>query len=282
MSDLPLLGKRPAKGVIDVRQDVHICTFGPPGPGRWLGAAGPYRCAARWIGPSRSSSVQGTGGAGCATVARARFCRRRRRSRRPLAGARCRPGTPSIAGRVPARYRAAGVVLDGLGARCADRPSSATLSRVLGDEASAAPASSPTARGVLEQLHRKPHRAGIGSGSRGWLRTGHGRQQHHGQMNHDTVTVRCDRMRILERADQVPDRTESGTVMCELSVPTWRFPTCCYVLWTVGVALDRPQSGFDHLFGLSLLSQPELPRAAAYSFPWPRLWRSRGHRKVCS
>ena len=34
-------------------------------------------------------------------------------------------------------------------------------------------------------------------GSRGWLRTGHGREQYRGQMNHDTVTVRCDRMGIL-------------------------------------------------------------------------------------
>ena len=34
------------------------------------------------------------GGAGCATAARARFGRRRRRSGRPLAGARCRSGTP--------------------------------------------------------------------------------------------------------------------------------------------------------------------------------------------
>ena len=38
------------------------------------------------------------GGAGCATAARASFCRRRRRSGRLLAGARCLSGTPGIAG----------------------------------------------------------------------------------------------------------------------------------------------------------------------------------------
>ena len=46
----------------------------------------------------------------------------------------------------------AGLVLDGLGARCAERPSLTALSRVLGDDASAAPASSSTARGALEHL----------------------------------------------------------------------------------------------------------------------------------
>ena len=50
--------------------------------------------------------------------------------------------------------------------------------------------------GALEQLQRKPHCAGIGGGSRGWLRTGHGRERYHGPTNHDTVTVRCDRMGI--------------------------------------------------------------------------------------
>ena len=87
-----------------------------------------------------------------------------------------------------------GVVLDGLGARGADRPGLTALSRVLGDDVSAAPASSPTARGALKQLQRKSYRAGIGGGSRRWFRTGHGREQHHGPANHDTVTVRCDRM----------------------------------------------------------------------------------------
>ena len=91
----------------------------------------------------------------------------------------------------------AGVVLDGLGARCADRPGLAALSRVLGDDALAAPASSPASRSALEQLQRKPHCAEIGGGSRGWLRIGHGRERYHEHMNHDTVTVRCDRMRIL-------------------------------------------------------------------------------------
>ena len=59
----------------------------------------------------------------------------------------------------------AGVVLDRLGARCADRPGLTALSRVLGDDASAAPASSPAPRGALEQRQRKPHCAGIGGGS---------------------------------------------------------------------------------------------------------------------
>ena len=61
----------------------------------------------------------------------------------------------------------------------------------------AAPASSPPARGALDQLQRKPHCAGIGGGSRRWLRTGHGRERYHGPMNRDTVTVKCDRMGIL-------------------------------------------------------------------------------------
>ena len=97
----------------------------------------------------------------------------------------------------------ASLVLDGLGARCTDRPSLAALSRVLGDDASAAPASSPASRGAFEQLQRQPHCAGIGGGSRGWLRTGHGPEQYHGPINHDTVTVRCDRMGIeLSRVGQ--------------------------------------------------------------------------------
>ena len=101
----------------------------------------------------------------------------------------------------------AGLVLDGLGARCADRPGLTALSRVLGDDVSAASASSPTARGALEQLQRKPHCAGIGGDSRGWLRTGHGRERYHGPTNHDTVTVRCDRMRILSHG---PSALKSG------------------------------------------------------------------------
>jgi len=72
-----------------------------------------------------------------------------------------------------------GVVLDGLNAWCAHRPGLAALSRVLGDDASAAPASSPASRGALEQLQRQPHRAGI-SDPRGWLRIGHGRERYHG------------------------------------------------------------------------------------------------------
>ena len=55
-------------------------------------------------------------------------------------------------------FELAGVVLDRLGARCADRPSLTALSRVLRDDASAAPASSPASRGALEQLQRKPYR----------------------------------------------------------------------------------------------------------------------------
>ena len=113
----------------------------------------------------------------------------------------------------------AGVVLDGLGARCADRPGLAAFSCVLGDDASAAPASSPASRGALEQLQRKPHRAGIGGGSRRWFRTGHGREQYHDSMNHDTVIVRCDRMGILSTGyDQGtwPDRTPPA-----VGLPRW-------------------------------------------------------------
>ena len=84
-----------------------------------------------------------------------------------------------------------GVVLDGLSAWCADRPGLTALSRVLDDDTSAAPAP----RSALEQLQRKPHRAGIG-GSRRWLRVGHGNERYHGPMIHDTVTVRSDCMRI--------------------------------------------------------------------------------------
>ena len=69
-------------------------------------------------------------------------------------------------------------------------------SSVLGDDASGAPASSPASCGALEQLQRKPYCAGIGGGSRGWLRAGHGREKYHDPINHDTVTVRCDRMGI--------------------------------------------------------------------------------------
>ena len=85
----------------------------------------------------------------------------------------------------------AGLVLDGLGTRCAHRPSLTALSRVLGDDASAAPASSPASRGALEQLQRKPHCTGISRGSRGWLRIGHGREPYHPTMNRDTITTRC-------------------------------------------------------------------------------------------
>ena len=91
-----------------------------------------------------------------------------------------------------------GVVLDGLSACCTHRPGLAALSRVLGDDASAAPASSPATRGALEQLQRKPHRAGIVAGLNGWFRTGHGREQHHEPMNHDTFTVRCSKIVILD------------------------------------------------------------------------------------
>ena len=97
----------------------------------------------------------------------------------------------------------AGVVLDGPGARRADRPSLTAFSRVLGDDASASPVSSPTGRGALEQLQRKPHRAGIGGDSRRWFRTGHSRERYHEPMNRDMVTVRCDRMGILSTDPQI-------------------------------------------------------------------------------
>ena len=146
-------------------------------------------------------------------------------------------GSPQV--RAPARRRAmsvwhqaspderrcdlelAGVVLDRLGARCADRPGLTALSRVLGDDASAAPASSPAPRGALEQLQRKPHRAGIAGGSRGWFRTGHGREQYDEPINRDTVTVRCFRSGILYH---VP-RTSSRPTVVEFAaepVGLWR------------------------------------------------------------
>ena len=102
----------------------------------------------------------------------------------------------------------ASVVLDGLGARCADRPGLTALSRVLGNDAAAAPAPSPASRGALEQLQRKPQRTGIGGDSRGWLAVGHGRGRYHGPLNHGTVTVRSSRMGILQRS-----RTPGRTVM---------------------------------------------------------------------
>ena len=64
------------------------------------------------------------------------------------------------------------------------------------------------ARGALEQLQGKPHRAGIGSGSRRWFRTGHSREQYHEPMSRDTVTVRCDRMGILEQVRLVVPQIE--------------------------------------------------------------------------
>ena len=137
----------------------------------------------------RSSRTHGPvpGDASCATAARARFCRRRRRSGRPLEAARCLSGTPDIVARAPVRSRAGGR-RPRWPERTVCRPTRpAALSRVLDDDAPAAPASSPASRGVLEQLQRKPHRAGIGGGSRGWLRTGHGHEQYHEPMNHDTV-----------------------------------------------------------------------------------------------
>ena len=92
-----------------------------------------------------------------------------------------------------------GVVLDGLSAWCAHRPGLAALSRVLGDDASAAPTSSPASRGALEQLQRQPHRAGIDASSRRWFRIGHGREQYYGPTNHDAVTVRSSRTEWLTR-----------------------------------------------------------------------------------
>ena len=107
-----------------------------------------------------------------------------------------------------------GVVLDGLNAWCADRPSLTALSRVLGDDASAAPASSPASRDALEQLQRKPHRTGIGGGSRGWFRIGHGRERYHEPINHDTVTVRCSHSQILSQGPDLLD--ERGASSREL------------------------------------------------------------------
>ena len=94
----------------------------------------------------------------------------------------------------------AGLVLDGLGARCADRLGLAALSCVLGDHASAAPASPSASCGALEQSQRELHCAGIGGNSCGWLRIGHGRERYHEPSNHDTVTVQCSRSRILSQA----------------------------------------------------------------------------------
>ena len=157
---------------------------------------GANRACARWSGSSSTSSDQ-------SRAAPAAQDPREHVS----AGVSAGPGACSQVGDVCLAHHAlpeqcgcdlelAGLILDGLGARCADRPGLTALSRVLGDDVSAAPASSPTARGALEQLQRKPHCAGIGGGSRGWLRTGHGRERYHGPTNHDTVTVRCDRMDI--------------------------------------------------------------------------------------
>ena len=165
-------------------------------PGRW--PDGSNRACARRTGPSRSSSGSGYRAAPAAQEPREHVS----------AGVGACAGARSQLSDVCPAYQAspeecwcdlelADVVLDGLGARCADRPGLIALSRVLGDDASAAPASSPASRGALEQLQRKPYRAGISGGSRRWFRTGHGRERYHEPMNRDTVTVRCDRMGIL-------------------------------------------------------------------------------------
>ena len=111
----------------------------------------------------------------------------------------------------------AGVVLNGLCARRADRPGLAALSCILGDDASAAPTSSPASRGALEQIQCQPHRAGIGAGSRRWLQIGHGREQYHGPENHDTVTVRFSRMEILGLLALRTGARSSGRVSTGLS-----------------------------------------------------------------
>ena len=97
----------------------------------------------------------------------------------------------------------------------------AVLSHVLEEDASVAP---PSFRGVLEQLQRKPHRAGIGVSSHGWFRTGHDREQYHEPMNHDVLTVRCDRIRNLSQP-LARMRTEWSRRQLHLSSSTRRDAT---------------------------------------------------------
>ena len=126
-------------------------------------------------------------------------------ARDPRTGRRCRfrPGTRLISSRARGCASALIASIEARSRRSGTRVDLAYVAEVaysvLGDDASAAPASSPASCGALEQLQRKPHCAGIGGGSRGWLRAGHGREKYHDPMNHDTVTVRCDRMGILYR-----------------------------------------------------------------------------------
>ena len=51
------------------------------------------------------------------------------------------------------------------------------------------------------RMRRRPWESAklIGGGSRRWFRTWHGREQYHEPMNHDTVTVQCDRIGICIR-----------------------------------------------------------------------------------
>lgn len=88
--------------------------------------------------------------------------------------------------------------------RCADRLRLLALSRVLGDDAPAAPTPSPASCGAPpEQLQRELHHARLSGGTRRWLRIGHGRKRYHEPVNDDAVTVRCSRSRILERRRDV-------------------------------------------------------------------------------
>ena len=57
-------------------------------------------------------------------------------------------------------FRLAGVVLDGVGARCADRPGGASLACILDDGLAASSAPSPASGGALEELAPRP-RAGV-------------------------------------------------------------------------------------------------------------------------
>ena len=169
-----------------VRRSVEHVLIGSPAGRLVLGRVG--------LGHRGPPRVRVPDSAVRATAARARSCIRRRRSARWLAAARCRSGSPCSAwmsaGSISS-WRASSSMAWAHGVQ-RDQACHAD-SRVLGDDVSAAPAPSPASRGALEQLQRNPHWAGVGGGSRGWLRTGHGRLRYHGSLNHDTVTVRCER-----------------------------------------------------------------------------------------
>ena len=108
-------------------------------PWSWPGACRPNRARARWIEPSKSSS--------------------RPRVRVPHGGLQvCNvcPAHQALTDEHRCDLEAPGLVLDRLAARYADLLGLPTHSRVLGDDALAAPVSPPPVHGALQQIQRNP------------------------------------------------------------------------------------------------------------------------------